>query len=116
MFVKELIDQTIQANVFNDFETIDQTAEALNIIKLLISYAKTTTADCEKSINVFMKEIFVERTNEPYEESLRKNITYNCQLKHLKHLWLILMMKRSFLYTINDMVRNNFYFNYLILI
>ena len=59
------------SNIFNDFETIEQTAEALNVLKILINYAKTTSADRNEYISDFTKKIYIDRN---VESILKPNV------------------------------------------
>jgi hypothetical protein len=89
------------ANIFNEYKTINQTAEALNVIKILINYVKTTLPKGETNINEFMRKIYIAKNSE--SNSLTANITDNCQLNHLKNLWFLLMMRKAYLFSINNL-------------
>lgn len=109
---------TLMTNIFNDFDTIEQTAEALNVLKILINYAKTTSADKNEYISDFSKKIYISRN---IELTLKSNVSKlysskfelkaydfkimeQCQLKNFHNLWILISMKKAFLNTINNMV------------
>ncbi|CAF0704523.1 unnamed protein product [Brachionus calyciflorus] len=97
---QETIDTSLQSKIFNDLETIEQTADALNILKILINYAKTTASDSDEFIRDLIKKVYIERN---VETILKSNIIEQCQLKHLHNIWILLMMKKAFLNTVNNM-------------
>jgi hypothetical protein len=107
---KEIMDAKNQMDVFNDFKNINQTADALNVLKIIINYARTTSAKGDEIISNFIKRIYLDSTLANYEQILKPNIAFNCELRHLRHIWLILMTKRAYLYTINRTVRYEFTF------
>jgi hypothetical protein len=115
---QENLDSTVQASIFKEFKTINQTAETLNVLKVIMNYAKTTLPDPDTTLADFMQTIYIESSatatataasstlstaDSVKESALTTNIADNCQLKHLKHLWLVLLARKAFLYTVNNL-------------
>ncbi len=101
---KTLLDLATQTDLIDEFNKINEISEALNTLKLVINYASTLSADSAETISSFIKKIY---SNDPAlfkqsEQILKTKIIEKCQLKHLKHVWILLMMKRCILYTINN--------------
>jgi hypothetical protein len=103
---------TVQASIFKEFKTISQTAETLNVLKVIMNYAKTTLPDSETTLADFMHTIYFEsastasgstKADSVKESALTTSIADNCQLKHLKLLWLVLMTRKAFLYTVSNL-------------
>ena len=105
--MQEYMDPSIQASIFKDYITINETAEVLSLLNIIINYAITTQPNQATYLSNFVRSIYID----PSTMSLRCNsdavlstkIIDNCQLKHLKHLWILLMMKKAFLYTVNNL-------------
>ena len=101
---KTLLDLATQSDLIDEFNKINEISEALNTLKVVINYASTLSADSAESINSFIRKIY---SNDPAlyklsEQILKTKIIVKCQLKHLKHVWILLMMKRAILYTVNN--------------
>ena len=101
---KTLLDLNTQLDLINEFNKINEISEALNTLKVIINYASTLSADSSESIRLFIKKIYSNDSSlfKLSEQILKSKIIEKCQLMHLKHIWLLLMMKRSILYTINN--------------
>ena len=103
---QDLIDLIIQSNIFNEFKTINQTAEMLNILKIVINYAKTTMPSPNMNLSDYMRKIYIDSAlNTSATSDLAQSLTIvgACQMNHLKHLWTLLKMKKAFLYTMNNL-------------
>jgi hypothetical protein len=103
---QEKLDLIVQASIFKEFKTINQTAETLNVLKVIMNYAKTTLPDADTNLSDYMQTIYIESaSSDAMKESatLTPTIVDNCQLRHLKHLWLILMSRKAFLYAVNTL-------------
>jgi hypothetical protein len=96
---QEVFDPSTQLDIFNDFVKTNEISEALNTLKIVINYARTTYADRDENIGLFLRKIYVESSLKSAELNLKSRITETCQLKHLKHIFILLSMKRSILYT-----------------
>lgn len=74
---KGVMEMTIQKNIFNDFETINEVAEALNLLKMVIDYARATLASAEEVLGAFIKRIYLESTYRNAENILKHNVKKN---------------------------------------
>ena len=97
----------VQINLLKEFEQINDISEELNTLKIIINYASTTLINSDASIISFVDKIYPSNQSHQSHQSAKKRIMKskileNCQLKHLKHIWLLLNIKRSMLYTINN--------------
>lgn len=101
---KTLLDLTTQIDLIDEFNKINEISEALNTLKVVINYASTLSADSTETINSFIRKIYSNDQSlyKLSEQILKTKIIEKCQLKHLKHVWILLMMKRGILYTINN--------------
>lgn len=71
---KEILEPSVQMGIFNDFGTINEVAEALNELKIVINYARTTSAKCEEVLRDFMQRIYAEITFKSAEVVLKVNV------------------------------------------
>jgi hypothetical protein len=99
-------DFKLQMEIMNDFKKINDLSEALNKLKIIINYAITTSADSTESIGSFLNKIYTGDLVKQSESILSSKIVENCSLGHLKNVWIILIAKRSILYTLNNQVRS----------
>lgn len=72
---KETIELNVQASLFNEFGTIAEIGEALNVLKVVINYARTTSANSDESLGDFIKKIYVESTYKDMEIILKNNVS-----------------------------------------
>jgi hypothetical protein len=98
---QEPIDLNLQMEIVDDFKMTNELSEALNALKIIINYAMSTNSKSNESIINFLKKIYTNIEIKASEAVLKSKIVECCQLKHLKNIWILLMMKRSILYTIN---------------
>jgi hypothetical protein len=96
-----MVDISVQLEIIDEFKKIDEISESLNILKIVINFAITTSASPNDSVSLFMRKIYTEALAKHYESILKAKIIEHGKLKYLKHIWLLLMMKRSVLYTLN---------------
>lgn len=96
-----LLDLVTQCDINDEFKKIDEISEALNIVKIIINYASTLSVRSSESLSSFIKKIYSNDSNlvKHAEQMLKTKIVDKCNLGHLKHIWLILMMKKSIMYT-----------------
>ncbi len=99
IIVQENLDPSTQAEIFNDFKNVNQVSEALNMLKTVINYGRATAAQAGEEVSVFLNKIYVEHSKRNFEQVLGSKIIENCQMKHLKHVGVILMLKKALLYT-----------------
>lgn len=102
IIVQKSLDLATQAEIFNEFKTINEVSEGLNHLKIVINYAKATSANSEEKVSSFMKKIYRENSMKNFEMILKLNISEKCYLKHLKHVCIILMMRKSFFYSLSN--------------
>jgi hypothetical protein len=95
---QELVDEATQKAIYEEFKQINETSEALHVLKTMINFACTTSHNSDVQLSEFMKSIYTQNT--AVGSILKSKIIESCRLKHLKHIWLILMMKRAVLFTI----------------
>ena len=72
--LKETFDPSTQLDVFNDFSKTNEISEALNTLKIIINYARTTFADKDENINQFLKRIYVEGSLKSSELILKSRV------------------------------------------
>ena len=70
------MDSITQAEIFNEFKTINEVSEGLNVLKIVINYAKATSASAEERVSIFMKKIYFENSMKNYEMILKLNVTF----------------------------------------
>ena len=72
------------SEIFNEFKTINEVSEGLNVLKIVINYAKATSADPEEKMSSFMKKLFFQNSMKNYEMVLKLNVikdfTFNLRL------------------------------------
>ena len=71
---QEPIEQSVQANIFNEFGTINDVAEALNVLKTVINYARTTSADSNEVLKNFMAKIYLKDAYTNSEHVLKNTV------------------------------------------
>lgn len=86
----------------DEFKKANELSEALNTLKIIINYAITTSARPNETILSFIHKIYTDNLAKQSEIILKSRIIEGCSLAHLKLIWIILTMKRSILYTLND--------------
>jgi hypothetical protein len=96
------LDALSQLNLVREFETINEISEELNILKIVINYASATSVDSDTTVASFVKKIYP--GSGQTGGVLRSKTIEACRLKHLKHIWILLNLKRCILYTINKQV------------
>jgi hypothetical protein len=108
-----LLDFKTQNSIFDEFNNINEITEALKILKVITNYTSnlltnsstnTTIKDQnlnQKSIFSFIETIYKDDFNK-IKLIFKENIAEKCQIKHLKHVWIILMTKRSIMYTLDN--------------
>lgn len=87
--------------MFGDYEQINDVSEELNILKIVINYASTTAIDSSTTIASFINKIYPSSGCTGGQKVLKSKTVEACELKHLKHIWLLLNVRRSMLYTIS---------------
>lgn len=87
--------------MYRDYEQINDISEELNILKIVINYASTTAVDSSTTIASFINKIYPSNGVAGTQKMIKSKTLETCELKHLKHIWLLLNVKRSMLYTIN---------------
>ena len=92
---QETINIKIQKYFFDQYKTVNEASEHLSALKVVINFSWTTRADG----NVYLKEFFDKILKYPGKENYKSIMEHfkECQLKHLKHLWIILSAKRALL-------------------
>jgi hypothetical protein len=100
---QETLDMGVQLEIIDEFKKIDELSEVLNVLRIVIKYAITTSANPQESIALFIRKIYTESSEKQkqVESLLKTKIIEHGKLMYLKHLWLLLMMKQSVLYTLN---------------
>ena len=96
---QELVDEGTQKAIYDEFKQINETSEALHVLKTIINFACTTWNNSDEKLSEFVKKVFPQDSS--VDSILKAKITETCKLKHLKHVWLIIMMKRAVLFTSN---------------
>ena len=81
--LKEFIDQVIQMKIFNEFKAIGEISDALNITKIIINYAMTTSSSGDESLNKFIARIYSESTLKSAQSNLKFNVSEFDQLNFL---------------------------------
>lgn len=100
------LEQATMTNLVKDFTNISEISEELNTLKILINYASTTTADSNMTILSLINKIYLSDSNESNSQGILKSKSIQqCGLKHIKHAWILLNVKRCILYTNNNQVR-----------
>lgn len=75
---------TTQTEIFNEFKTINEVSEGLNVLKIVINYAKATSASPEEKVAGFMKKIYFENSMKNFEIILKLNVINFIQLNEIK--------------------------------
>ncbi len=97
--VQECIEPNLQRVIYSSFKHINDISETLHMLKILINYGCTTESDGDLKLCRFTEMIYSKNS----EQLLFKSKFFEqLQLKHLKHLWLLISMKRAVLLTLND--------------
>ena len=102
VITQEICEPDVQMNIFEEFKNINELSETINLVKIMINYARSTSASREESIGKFLRKIRFDQSHRNAENLLKLNITERCALKHMKHVYVILMTKRSLLLSIQD--------------
>ena len=76
----------------------------MSILKIIINYAKTANSSPDEYINNFIEKIYVESSWKTAKSTLKFSIIENCQLKHLKNSWILLMIKKTFMNSENEVI------------
>ena len=63
-------------DVFTDFTKTNEISEALNTLKIIINYARTTFADKNETIGQFLKKIYVEGSLKNSELILKSRVSF----------------------------------------
>jgi hypothetical protein len=100
-------DFKVQMEIMDEFGKINELSEALNVLKVVINYAISTSTPGHVTLADFLDRIFA--NDEAYLRStlaaLKSRIVQATKLQHLKHIWITLMMKRALiLFTLSDQV------------
>ena len=95
---QELVDEATQKAIYEEFKQINETSEALHVLKTIINFACTTSHNSGIPLFEFIKNVYTQNTT--IDTILKSRIIEYCRLKHLKQIWLIVMMKRAVLFTI----------------
>jgi hypothetical protein len=101
---KEFLNLLVQAEIFEELNKINVISETLNKLKIIINYASTSSINPEETIQAFVKKIYLTNKMESSEETIKSKKIGLSKLKHLKHIWILLNLKRSVLCTINNQV------------
>lgn len=96
---QEAVEMSVQIEIVDEFKKIDELSEALNMLKIVINYAITTRADAEQTVSSFIRKIYAESAAKHAEQMLKTKIVEHARIKFLKHVWLLLSVKRAVLYT-----------------
>jgi len=99
IIAQENLNPSTQAEIFQNFKNVNHISEALNMLKTVINYGRATSAEPHEEVSGFLKKIYVEYSKRNFEQVLGSKINDVCQMKHLKHLCIILMLKKALLYT-----------------
>lgn len=102
IIAQENLELSVQVEVFFDFKNINEISEAMNITKTLINYGKATSASPDLSLSLFIRKIYPESFIKDIEQILKSNTMDRCCMKNLKHISVILMMKKALLYTLEN--------------
>jgi hypothetical protein len=95
---QELVDEETQKVIYKEFKQISETSEALHVLKTMINFACITSHNPDLQLSELIKSIYIQNT--AVDSILKSKIIESCRLKHLKHIWLIIMMRRAVLFTI----------------
>lgn len=93
------IDLHTQAEILSEFSNLDEISDALNMIKTVIKFGSTTSAEADVTLEAFLKRIYVGNNQKNFNFVLKHTIISNCSMKHLKNICIVLMMKRAILLT-----------------
>lgn len=61
----------MQASIFSDFNSIHEVAEALNVLKIVMNYARTTSPRAELQLGAFIRRIYAESACRQAEVALK---------------------------------------------
>ena len=64
-----------QAEIFKEFNAINDISEALNLLKIAINYAIATNASRNEHLSHFMKKIYMDSSAKSLEAVLRTNVS-----------------------------------------
>jgi hypothetical protein len=96
---QETIEPVLQRVIYSSFKHINDISESLHVLKIIINYGCTTESDGNLKLINFAQMIY----STSHDNMLfRTKFIEQLQLKHLKHLWLLISMKRAVLLTLND--------------
>lgn len=56
-----MLDQLIQLTIFQEFKSIEEVTDALNVLKILINYSKTICGCPNDSLSNLVKKIYLEQ-------------------------------------------------------
>lgn len=74
IITQENLDLGTQTVIFKEFKTMNETSEALNIIKIVINYSKAASANSNLSISSFIKKIYADESLRHVELVLKFNV------------------------------------------
>ncbi len=102
IILQENLELSIQVEVFFDFKNINEISEAMNVTKTIINYGKATSAIPNQCLSAFIRRIYSESLIKDIEQIMKSNTMEKCFMKNLKHISVILMMKKALLYTLEN--------------
>jgi E3 ubiquitin-protein ligase RNF213 len=97
-----MLEDYAQKSIYDDFKNINEASEALHLLKTVINFAVSTSANQDMKLSEFIRTIYINNSYKSADRVLKINTIETCQLKHLTHLWIILMMKRAILFSLKD--------------
>jgi hypothetical protein len=103
LFLKEMINQSLQQEILTEFNEIEQLSEALHMFKTILNYSISISPHADEDLSAFIKKIYLDYSFKNADSILKSKIT-SCQLKHLQNIWLLWSMKKSILSTLTDQV------------
>ena len=101
---KVVLDLLVQSDIFDEFDKINEISDILNQLKIIINYASAGAMNSTETILAFVNKIYPNQTTNKSEHVIKSKRIESCELKHLKHIWILLNVKRAVLLTRNDQV------------
>jgi hypothetical protein len=99
---QDTLELSTQIEIVDEFKKIDDLSEALNLLRIIINYALATVPNKDEQIVDFLRKIYTEISLKQAESILKTKIIETGKLKYLKHIWLLLSMKKAVLFSLNN--------------
>jgi hypothetical protein len=97
-----MLESHIFKAIFDDFKHVNETSEAINLLKIITNFACATQIDGESKIIDFIRKIYVNPNLRSMDYIIKANAIEFCKIKHLKHLWIAVMLKSAVLNSFNS--------------